>query len=283
MNDMPPNLIQCPVLHPWQAQHWDGTWLIIPDLHGHAPRLSAALRVAATHPQTRLAFLGDLIDDSPRRREARGVPPAFGSADDSRFILETVRQLAESGRAEVLLGNHEVMAAASVLDDDRAMMNIWWQVGGKEAAASYNWDGRGEAGKLADDLRWLCQHAHLWLSIGPPDAQVLLSHATRPSPTRYQRGQNSAADLLPNGTEDDVVWYPLGLESDQGATLRSLSLLTDDFTASLHGHMETPELWTLLDTDAVPAYQLDLHPKRHKLALMHLSDTGELTRQVVRI
>ncbi|OLV15865.1 metallophosphoesterase [Deinococcus marmoris] len=268
---------------PWHARHWDGSWLIIPDLHGHAARLDAALKQAARHPASRLAFLGDLIDDSPRRREARKAGTMPGTPDDSRQILATVRALHGSGRAEVLLGNHEVMALASVLDDHRPLMDLWWKVGGRETAASYGWKGKGDAGELADDLRWLREHGRLWLSIGPPGAEVLLSHATRPSLSRFLNGKNCAADLTPSAVNDEVVWLPLGLESDNGARLRSLPLLDERFTASLHGHMETPDLWTLLDMQDRPAYQLDLHPARRRLALMHVGSEGKLTPGVVAV
>jgi hypothetical protein len=261
----------------WKEPDWDGSWLVIPDLHGHAARLDAALKSAQRFPASRLVFLGDLIDDSPRRPLARRAPPSPGTADDSRLILEGVRELVDSGRAEVVLGNHEVMAAASVLDDHRPLMNLWWKVGGREAAASYGWDGRGDPPALRADLRWLREHARLWLEVGPPGARILVSHATRPTPQWYASGLNRAADLLPSDGDDDVVWFPLGLESDNGARLRRLSLLPPGFIASVHGHMETPEVWTLLDTEDNPAYQLDLAPARRKLALMRVSAEGQMT------
>ncbi|ANE42952.1 metallophosphoesterase [Deinococcus puniceus] len=260
----------------WNETDWDGSWLVIPDLHGHAARLDAALKSAQHFRASKLVFLGDLIDDSPRRRLARRAPPSPGTADDSRLVLETVRGLVESGRAEVVLGNHEVMAAASVLDDHRPLMNLWWKVGGREAAASYGWDGRGDPPALMADLRWLREHARLWLNIGPPGATLLLAHATRPTLQRYASGLNRATDLLPSDGDDDVVWFPLGLESDNGARLRSLPLLLPGFIASLHGHMETPEVWTLLDSEDNPAYQLDLAPARQKLALMLVDEAGEM-------
>ncbi|MFB9993040.1 metallophosphoesterase [Deinococcus oregonensis] len=265
----------------WQETHWDGSWLVIPDLHGHAARLNVALAAAQNFPASRLVFLGDLIDDSPRRRLARRAPSSPGVADDSRLVLQTVRGLVELGRAQLVLGNHEAMAAASVLDDHRPLMNLWWKVGGREAAASYGWDGRGSPPALRADLSWLRDHAHLWLEIGPPGAKILLSHATRPTPQRYASGLNQAGDLLPSDEGDDVVWFPLGLESDNGTHIQSLSLLPAEFIASLHGHMETPDLWTLLDSEDNPAHQLDLNPARQELALMLVSAEGRMTPHLI--
>lgn len=264
-------------------ERWDGSWLVVPDLHGHAARLRAALEVADNmHPAARLVFLGDLIDASLRRREARGARLAPGAADDSREILTTVRTLVGSGRAAVLLGNHEAMAAAAVLDDHCPLMNLWWRVGGREAAASYGWNGRGDAGALAEDLGWLRNHAHLWLVVGPPGARMLLSHATRPTRPRWEAESGQAADLQ-DDAGDPVVWFPLGLHADNGASSRDLPPLPPGFTASLHGHMETPDLWTLLDREGQPAHQLDLHPGTGKLGLMLVSDDGGLEPHITEV
>ncbi|WP_216325454.1 metallophosphoesterase [Deinococcus aestuarii] len=260
----------------WSLENWDGSWLVIPDLHGHGARLRAALDVAdRTFPAARLIFLGDLIDDSPRRREARRAATNPGGADDSREVLATVRTLVESGRAEVLLGNHEAMAAAAVLDDDRALMNLWWKVGGREAAASYGWNGKGDAGALAGDLRWLREHGRLWLEVGPPEAQVLFSHATRPGPKRLASGKNRAADLWPSDADDDVVWFPLALPGDPST--RRLHPLPGGFRASVHGHMETPDLHQIPDDEGKAALQIDLHPGKGKLCLLHIGGDGEMS------
>lgn len=257
---VPVRLLPCIPMN-WSPENWNGSWLVVPDLHGHAARLRAVLQVAnRVHPAARLIFLGDLIDDSPRRREARRIHANPGSPDDSREVLETVRNLVDSGRAEVLLGNHEVMAAAAVLDDDRAMMGLWWKVGGREAAASYGWSGKGDAGALAEDLRWLREHGRLWLEleVGPSGGHVLLSHATRPGPKRLASGRNRAADLWPSDADDDVVWFPLGLEGNPSA--QRLHPLPVDFGLSIHGHMETPTLHQLPDTEENPPIRSTFTP-----------------------
>ena len=76
------------------------TALIVPDLHGHFPRFQAALRAAGQ--QRPLIFLGDLIDDSPRRRQARGDTSLAGTPDDSRATVAEPRSLdrAASSRDE---------------------------------------------------------------------------------------------------------------------------------------------------------------------------------------
>ncbi len=266
----------------WSEEDWDGSWLVIPDLHGHATRLRAALQVAnSIHRRSRLVFLGDLIDDSPRRQEARRARADPGTADASREVLATVRRLTESGRAAVLLGNHEVMAAAAVLDDDRALMNLWWKVGGREAAASYGWGGKGDAGALAGDLRWLREHGRLWLEVGPPGARVLLAHATRPSPQRLASGKNRAADLWPSDADDDVVWFPLALPGDPST--RRLHPLPEGYRASVHGHMETPDLHQMPDREGKPALQIDLHPGKGKVCLLHIDVDGEIEPYIRRV
>jgi len=80
------------------------TYDIIPDIHGQAAKLEAALaalgwRRAAlswTHPDPdrMIVFLGDFIDRGP----------------DSRSVLKTVRELVDAGKAKAIMGNHELNA-----------------------------------------------------------------------------------------------------------------------------------------------------------------------------
>ncbi|RJF74622.1 hypothetical protein D3875_03515 [Deinococcus cavernae] len=249
--------------------------LLIPDIHGHLPRLQAALTVARRFPEAHLIFLGDLIDDSPRRRTARRDYRERGVADDSREVLKLVRELQQQGTASVLLGNHEVLACSAVLDGDWGMQEIWWRNGGRETAASYGWRGHGEPGVLAADLQWLREHGRLWLEVGPEGRKVLAAHATRPHLTRVEEALNRPEHLLPAEDFDPVVWYPLG-EDQQPPFLHPLPT---GFQASVHGHMEAAKVRELLGPDQRPAIQLDLHPGRGKVAVLHLSPAGE--RQVI--
>ena len=77
---------------------------IIPDVHGQHDTLLAALKglgwrrvgTGWTHPEPdrRILFLGDLIDRGP----------------ENAAVIRTVRSLVDEGRAEVILGNHELNA-----------------------------------------------------------------------------------------------------------------------------------------------------------------------------
>lgn len=227
--------------------------------------------MARRFPEAHLVFLGDLIDDSPRRRTARRDYRERGVADDSREVLRQVRELHQQGRASVLLGNHEVLAMHAVLDNHWGMQEIWWRNGGRETAASYGWRGHSDPGPLAEDLQWLREHGRLWLEVGPDGRKVLAAHATRPGAGRVATGLDRPEHLLPADDFDPVVWYPLG--EDQVPPF--LHPLPAGFQASVHGHMEDTTVRELLGQDGHPAIQLDLHPAKNKIAVLHLSPTGK--------
>ncbi len=94
------------------APLFDGPLDIIGDIHGEIDALSALLSQLGysndgRHPDSRrLVFLGDLVDRGP----------------DSPAVLKQVRSLVESGRAQCLLGNHEL----NLLLDDEKYGNSWW-------------------------------------------------------------------------------------------------------------------------------------------------------------
>lgn len=80
------------------------TYDIIPDIHGQAAKLDAALAALGwrraslswTHPDPNrmIVFLGDFIDRGP----------------DSCSVLKTVRELFDTGKAKAIMGNHELNA-----------------------------------------------------------------------------------------------------------------------------------------------------------------------------
>lgn len=248
-----------------------GGHLFIPDLHGHLPRLQAALAVARRFPEAHLIFLGDLIDDSTRRRTARKDYRERGAPDDSLEVVKRVRVLHDQGRADILLGNHEILAMHAVLDNHWGMQEIWWRNGGRETAAGYGWRGHGDPGLLAADLTWLREHGRLWLEVGPEGKKVLAAHATRPAVRRVEAGLNRPEHLLPADDFDPVVWYPLGEDGHPPF----LHPLPAGFQASVHGHMEDNTVRELLGPDCHPAIQLDLHPAKNRIAVLHLSAVGK--------
>jgi len=94
------------------APLFSGPLDIIGDVHGEIAALQDLLAVLGyapdgSHPgQRRLVFLGDLIDRGP----------------DSPAVLNLVESLVESGRAQCLLGNHEL----NLLRDIRKHGNDWF-------------------------------------------------------------------------------------------------------------------------------------------------------------
>ncbi len=77
---------------------------IIPDIHGHSDKLDSTLAQLGWRkstagwrgpsPDQKIMFLGDFIDRGP----------------DNRRVLETIRSLMDSGKAEAVMGNHEFNA-----------------------------------------------------------------------------------------------------------------------------------------------------------------------------
>jgi hypothetical protein len=85
---------------------------IVGDVHGELDALRSLLEVASydgqgRHPQGRsLVFVGDLVDRGP----------------DSPGVVRLVRDLVEAGRAQVILGNHEL----NLLRGERKYGNDWF-------------------------------------------------------------------------------------------------------------------------------------------------------------
>jgi hypothetical protein len=85
---------------------------IVGDVHGEMDALESLLqqlgyRTNGGHAGgRRLVFVGDLVDRGP----------------DSPAVLDRVQSLVEAGRAQCILGNHEL----NLLKDDRKPENAWW-------------------------------------------------------------------------------------------------------------------------------------------------------------
>lgn len=92
---------------------------IVGDVHGEIDALRGLLAhlgydTAGTHPHgRRLVFVGDLTDRGP----------------DSPAVLHCVRDLVEAGRAQCIVGNHEL----NLLRDVRKHGNDWWVGPGEPA------------------------------------------------------------------------------------------------------------------------------------------------------
>lgn len=77
---------------------------IIPDIHGHAEKLRLALKnlgwcrngTSWLHPEPdrQIVFLGDFIDRGP----------------ENAAVIRIVRELMDAGRAQAIMGNHELNA-----------------------------------------------------------------------------------------------------------------------------------------------------------------------------
>ncbi len=90
----------------------DGPLDIVGDVHGEIDALEALLyrlgyTVRGDHPQgRRLVFLGDLVDRGP----------------DSPAVVDRIQRLIDSGRAQAILGNHEL----NILLGSRKVGNGWF-------------------------------------------------------------------------------------------------------------------------------------------------------------
>ena len=90
----------------------EGPLDIVGDIHGEIDALNDLLghlgyAADGCHPEGRtLVFVGDLVDRGP----------------DSPAVLQRVRSLVGRGRAQCILGNHEL----SLLRDDTKHGNTWW-------------------------------------------------------------------------------------------------------------------------------------------------------------
>jgi serine/threonine protein phosphatase 1 len=109
-----------------------GRTIAIGDVHGCSAALAALLDAIGPKPEDTLVFVGDLIDRGP----------------DSQGVLDQLVALAGRCRLVPLLGNHEEMLFAALLDRDAR--RTWLTCGGVDTLRSYGWAPGGPRRGLAD-------------------------------------------------------------------------------------------------------------------------------------
>lgn len=99
--------------------------IVIPDIHGRYDKLQALLEQLEPYAGHPMVFLGDLVDRGP----------------DSFMVMETVNKLIKSGRAELILSNHEEMFlwGMKAMREGHALPSIWMSrhAGGQTCIDSY--------------------------------------------------------------------------------------------------------------------------------------------------
>lgn len=91
--------------------------LAIGDIHGHLRALEALLDAVKPQPDDLIITLGDYVDRGP----------------NTRGVLDLLMDLQDQGRLVALQGNHELL----LLNAEGEDYDLWLQVGGREALASY--------------------------------------------------------------------------------------------------------------------------------------------------
>jgi len=184
--------------------------IVVPDLHGCFHFLESTLEQFSDR---HLIFLGDFIHRGP----------------ESRQTLQAVLELAESGRATVLWGNHEHWAYTELKDLPLADAREWCEEEGQALFKSY-------AGNFEELLEDMCVRlprvARSYCVEGP----MLCAHAARPS-------FGSSADQI---FDEGYLWdrpemglHPLPLE------------FFPELRYSVHGHTVQGAPWVDLERDGV--------------------------------
>ena len=185
--------------------------MAVPDLHGRMGLLRALLN---DYPGRRFVFLGDALD------YGNEVPAVVG----------VLLALHAAGRATLLLGNHELMAAQAARGDP-ADGRLWLTSGGAATIRAYVQGGDANLERYQADLNALLRVSRPYLIEGG----VLFAHAARPD-----------APALMGGPSERHYW---------AAPSQPLEPLPEGVYLSVHGHSPRPA--PLLDWDRGVAY-LDL-------------------------
>jgi hypothetical protein len=160
---------------------FEGPLDIVGDVHGELDALRALLQLLGYAPDgrhregRRLVFVGDLVDRGP----------------DSPGVVERVRGLVEAGRAQVILGNHEL----NLLRGQHKHGNEWfwadgWDTSRATDAADGVDDGAGERRRM---LAWFGQ---LPLALQRADLRIVHAAWDAPSIARVASAEGRAAELF---------------------------------------------------------------------------------------
>lgn len=180
-------------MHQHIQELFDGPVDIVGDIHGEITAFDALLeRLGYTpdgrHPQgCRLVFLGDLVD--------RGA--------DSPAVVERVAEMVEAGRAQCVLGNHEL----NLLREDRKEGNGWFWPAESDhdiANGKFEESARATGSQRRHFARWFDT---LPVALERPDLRVVhacwqgdaiqrLRDSTVPASQAYADFNDAVADAL---------------------------------------------------------------------------------------
>lgn len=254
-----------------------GPVLICPDLHDHPERLGhlqARLRaLRSDEPELRLVLLGDVID------RGQAAAQTFSYA----------RTEVEAGRAVWLSGNHELMAACSLLGGAEAALltRVWKRVGGDA------WTAQLGAPAAREALHWMRRHLALAASLPgagpghPPGTpgRTLLTHADVPDQRGWALIAEGGARHSDGVARLGDIDGPDALEGAEGRTGFVWSWpgpsgwpgvrQARGHLSALHGHVPRDAPVSLVPHSGHPGgWALDLKSPA-RLATVHVDRAGE--------
>ena len=213
-------------------------YVFIPDLHGRATKLHAALR-AFGGPGVHWVLLGDLTGSDT-------------GSTESWEIFRALRQLAFRQPLTLLWGDQDLLAAQSRLEHSAESAAAWSNGPGRATRAGYRVHHPRAEAQLNDDLRWLHDLALNDVLIQQGGLTLLAAHAGRPPLT---------ARAPQPGTPPPSAAAPAWISRADGHPLAS------GIHASVHGHHPglrvrlTPDSrYLLASTDPFSVNVLTLDP-----------------------